>query len=1164
MVNAQEGKTVSFQNRAIELQSVTEFTDYLNENKRAHFAAWVSLKQTPTKEQRNQLKSQGLEIVQFIDGKTYLAKISKNSFSAQDWLTGFKEITADLRVDPELWNENINPESYVRNKVRLLCEIMPGFTAAETIALLGSYPVDVKQPNLDYEYLEVDVPENLVRDIFSLPNFLYVEAWNGPGTPDDRPGRSLHRANGLDTQMPNGRNYTGEGIGLLVRDDGIVGPHIDFQGRIDNTLASGVGGTHGDGVAGISSGAGNLDPRMRGMAAGTNVFVSNYASSFTDNATTSRINSGEVLITNSSYSDGCNAGYTGVTRRVDEQSLDFPNLLHVFSAGNSNNNDCGYGAGNQWGNITGGHKQGKNVIATANVFYQGTIVGSSSRGPAYDGRIKPDIAANGQSQMSTDENNEYMSFGGTSGAAPGIAGIAAQLYEAYQLANNDELPTGALIKATMLNTANDYGNPGPDFKFGWGIVNATRAAKLIEDNRFLADTVAHQDTNTHLISVGSNVKEVRFMLYWHDIEAAIANTKALVNDLDLKVIDPSTGEHLPWVLDPTANATTLDQDATTGADHLNNMEQVLISVPAAGAYEIQVSGFDIPVGPQGYYIVWEVIEEEVEVTFPNLGQSLVPGTTETIFWDATGMTGNVGIEYSTDNGSTWNFIDSVAADRRYEDWQVPSVLTGNALIRIGRGNVSDVSDSVFSIAPEVTGLALDTVCPDRMVFTWDADPNAEEYDVYRLGTKYMEIIGTSSATSVEVPISNPFEEVWYAIRSRNTTDNWTSLRTIANYYEGGIKNCVMANDIELVQINQGPNDFSPVCSSDSTVSLIVKNAGTQTHGTFDLAFRVDGGAYNTEAYSGAALAPGQQGNFEFTIEMPTGLADGAHILECVVVYPGDELPFNDTLELIFNVQSQAHTAPFEENFNNPVYPQGWSVVNLDDEITWERVFALGPNGQNSRTFYVNHYDYQGSGQEDELVTPYFEIPNTLPELRFDLAKTQFGNNNQDALQVYVSDGCSQTYSLIYDKADQVLATVPYRTQAWTPSNPSEWRNEQIDLSDYAGTTAHFKFVAINGYGNSTFIDNVNMVSSLGLDEKSGIEFNVYPNPSSGEFTIAVNEEVKDALVTVMDQAGRVIGTWSFGDGVSEMKIDLQNAARGIYFLKVESGANSKVTKLLVE
>ena len=66
--------------------------------------------------------------------------------------------------------------------------------------------------------------------------------------------------------------------------------------------------------------------------------------------------------------------------------------MQTFSAGNSNNQDCGYGAGNQWGNITGGHKIGKNVIATANLNENDGIIGSSSRGPASDGRIKPHFA----------------------------------------------------------------------------------------------------------------------------------------------------------------------------------------------------------------------------------------------------------------------------------------------------------------------------------------------------------------------------------------------------------------------------------------------------------------------------------------------------------------------------------------------------------------------------------------------------------------------------------------------------------------------------------------------------------------------------------------------------------------------------------------------------
>ena len=74
--------------------------------------------------------------------------------------------------------------------------------------------------------------------------------------------------------------------------------------------------------------------------------------------------------------------------------------------------------------------------------------------------------------MSTNENNTYQSFGGTSGAAPNIVGIAATLYQAYQENNGGTLPEAALIKATMLNTANDLGNVGPDYKFGWGHVNS--------------------------------------------------------------------------------------------------------------------------------------------------------------------------------------------------------------------------------------------------------------------------------------------------------------------------------------------------------------------------------------------------------------------------------------------------------------------------------------------------------------------------------------------------------------------------------------------------------------------------------------------------------------------------------------------------------------------
>ncbi|HAT63248.1 MAG TPA: peptidase S8, partial [Flavobacteriaceae bacterium] len=90
-----------------------------------------------------------------------------------------------------------------------------------------------------------------------------------------------------------------------------------------------------------------------------------------------------------------------------------------------------------------------------------------------------------------------------------------------------------------LNTANDYGNVGPDFKFGWGIVNALRAGILIEEGRYLSDDIIQGDTNTHTINVPSGTTQVRFMLYWSDVPATPGASPALVNDLDLVVTDPS-------------------------------------------------------------------------------------------------------------------------------------------------------------------------------------------------------------------------------------------------------------------------------------------------------------------------------------------------------------------------------------------------------------------------------------------------------------------------------------------------------------------------------------------------------------------------------------------------------------------------------------------------
>ena len=674
------------------------------------YLGWVQFYETPSQQVQDLFKQNDLQLLEYIPHKTYLFYFPENtsiSFLKNNGVTSIVPVDGNAKISAALKSGNYDYWAMEGDNILVTLQYYKNVSDSYAVNQLAQQEIVVKQNYEQRNTLDLSIPQNSLEEISNLAFVKWVDLVVAPSIKDDTRGRSLHRANALDTQTGAGRNYTGEGIGVMVRDDGIVGPHIDFQGRITN-LTSDPTGTHGDGVGGIMAGAGNLLPSNRGMAAGADVYVVNYVSSFLDGSTLNLINDGSVQITNSSYSNGCNDGYTSITQTVDQQTLDTPSLLHVFSAGNSNNNNCGYGAGSQWGNITGGHKQGKNVIATANVYFDGSLVTSSSRGPAHDGRIKPDITANGQNQISTNPNNTYQTFGGTSGAAPGIAGISAQLYQAYGDLNSGDFPPSALIKATLLNTANEAGNIGPDYKFGWGIVDALQAVKLIEDERYFSDEITQATSNTHTINIPAGTTQVRFMVYWSDVAAASGASPALVNDLDMTVTDPSTTVLEPWILDPTPNPVTLDNPATNGPDHLNNVEQVLINDPAAGDYDIEITGFNVPIGPQEYFIVYEVISENVVMTYPNGGEHFAPNTAETLHWNEINTTDDFELEYSNDNGATWTSIATVANDTHFYNWTVADDVGGNTLIKVISGGFEDVSDETFNIArvPNVYSLHL--------------------------------------------------------------------------------------------------------------------------------------------------------------------------------------------------------------------------------------------------------------------------------------------------------------------------------------------------------------------------------------------------------------------------------------------------------------------------
>jgi hypothetical protein len=310
---------------------------------------------------------------------------------------------------------------------------------------------------------------------------------------------------------------------------------------------------------------------------------------------------------------------TPSTREYDRAAFDYPNYLIVKSAGNDrgqgpNNTVTHYAlnANGAWvlstaprpkdGGTTGFDTM--DSVATAkNILTVGAVndvlggynpqipqavqvTSFSAFGPTDDGRIKPDIVANGDTltspvaytPLNAASNNTYSIYSGTSMAAPSISGSLGLL---IQHRANTGLPplSAAALKAVVIHTADDCGNPGPDYKYGWGLMNTKRAAQLITQdvtiNRTIIEGVINNgQTITYPIHMPGNTV-YKVTLCWTDPVGAMTTpsldsmTPMLINNLDLRV----NGSQ-PYVLNPTVpNAI-----ATFGDNNRDNLEQVVVDM----------------------------------------------------------------------------------------------------------------------------------------------------------------------------------------------------------------------------------------------------------------------------------------------------------------------------------------------------------------------------------------------------------------------------------------------------------------------------------------------------------------------------------------------------------------------------------------------------------
>jgi hypothetical protein len=468
-----------------------------------------------------------------------------------------------------------------------------------------------------------------------------------------------------------GLNLSGSSVFLnnkLAMWDGgaVFGTHQEFLGKTITIKDGATTADHATHVAGTILAKGVYAP-AKGMAFNA-ATLSSY--DFSNDVTEMSNAASGLLLSNHSYGDvaGWNYNetadrwewsglpgdsvdynfgfYNSRVRAWDQIAYNAPYYLIVESAGNSRNDRgpavgstyYGYASRTSASFVNKGARPagisdngGYDIISTTGTAKNILTVGAisplpygpanssqilvsnySSWGPTDDGRIKPDIVGDGNNILSTSSTatTAYSALSGTSFSAPNVTGSLYLLQEYYAQKNAGNFMRAATLKGLACHTAVDAGRVGPDYIYGWGLLNMVKATQAITDNTTKSlikeNTLTQGQTQTFTVTA-SGSGPLAITISWTDLQSTAtaegivnSRTPKLVNDLDLRIADGSTN-YRPWLLDPANPAF----DATTGDNIRDNMEQVFIANAVPGkTYTVTISHKGaLQSGSQAYSII---------------------------------------------------------------------------------------------------------------------------------------------------------------------------------------------------------------------------------------------------------------------------------------------------------------------------------------------------------------------------------------------------------------------------------------------------------------------------------------------------------------------------------------------------------------------------------
>lgn len=354
-----------------------------------------------------------------------------------------------------------------------------------------------------------------------------------------------------------------------------------------------------------------------------------------------------------------------------------------------------------------------------------------------------------------------------------------------------------------------------------------------------------------------------------------------------------------------------------------------------------------------------------------------------------------------------------------------------------------------------------------------------------------------------------------------------------------------------------------LCAAEFTSDLIQTCEGTTVqfedisyHGVQTRTWTFPGGSPSTASIPAPVVIYNEPGTYTVTLTVSDGtntLTTTIENLITVFANPGAPMPFDDGFE------------EYSDLGNSP-----WTVINENNNATFQLTNAIAHTGVNCvRLLNSASMD----GQTDELLSETMDMSNeSSVVISYRYAYAQRNSNNDDRLQVFVSNNCGETWSMRQQlRGSNTLNTGGVTNTSFVPV-AGQWGYSELSniSSSYFTPDFRMKFVFESYGGNNLYIDDININGSpVGVEDVSGLvdDLAVMPNPATDMaqalFTMTEAGQVRLELLDVMGRTVRVLRDGTMGAGMHRVELPVAELGSGLYFVRVQRGTRSGSVRFVV-